>query len=152
MKKWEGHHNCYAKISEETGKVFTPKQIRQRWISFLDPTSKQILSSKVFLLWLDCSLIEVFFLVCHDELDENERSYIIKWVKENKNDNSSDKICWTKLISEIHDKFGKLRSENKVKNFYYLKKRQASRPSPKMKIKYLLNPKTQRKNQSRFIV
>ncbi|GBC02829.1 hypothetical protein RclHR1_04840012 [Rhizophagus clarus] len=100
MNEYKNERNCYVMISKKLGKEFTPKQIRQRWLSHLDPS------------------------ICHEELNDDERSYITKWVKEHKSENSSDKICWTKLISEMHDEFGKLRSENKVKNFYYLKERQ----------------------------
>jgi hypothetical protein len=59
-------------------------------------------------------------LVCHDPLDENDEKLIIEWVKKNQVPNG--KICWTNLIPEVKAKTGKLRSENKLKNFWYSKK------------------------------
>ncbi|EXX55165.1 uncharacterized protein OCT59_003542 [Rhizophagus irregularis] len=103
MNEYKNEPNPYIKISKKINKGFTSKQIRQRWISQLDPR------------------------LCHNELDEDERSYINEWVKEYKNQNPSDKICWTKLILKMDKKFGKLRTENRVKNFWYLKKRQERR-------------------------
>ncbi|CAG8568312.1 12294_t:CDS:2 [Rhizophagus irregularis] len=67
-------------------------------------------------------------VICHDPFDEIEKLYMIEWVKKYKIQNpSADKIPWKKLIQEMKDKFGKLRSENKVKNFWHSKKRQKGR-------------------------
>jgi hypothetical protein len=60
---------------------------------------------------------KIFILVCHDELNEKEKSYIIEWVEEYKIQNPFDKIRWKNLISEMKNKFGKLRTENCVKIF-----------------------------------
>ncbi|PKC02418.1 hypothetical protein RhiirA5_453918 [Rhizophagus irregularis] len=89
VNEYKNEPNRYVMISKKIGKGFTSKQIRQRWLSHLDPS------------------------ICHEEFNEDEKNYIIEWVKDYKNNNSSDKICWTKLISEMNSKFGKLRSENK---------------------------------------
>ncbi|CAG8568227.1 12290_t:CDS:2 [Rhizophagus irregularis] len=57
-----------------------------------------------------------------------EKLYLIEWVKKYKIQNpSADKIPWKTLILEMKDKFGKLRSENKVKNFWHSKQRQKGR-------------------------
>jgi hypothetical protein len=70
---------------------------------------------------------KIFILVYHDELCEKEKSYIIEWVEEYKIQNPFDKIRWKNLISEMKNKFGKLRTENCVKNFWSLKQRQQRR-------------------------
>ncbi|CAB4422120.1 unnamed protein product [Rhizophagus irregularis] len=85
-------------------KQFSPKMVRQRWTNDLDPR------------------------LCHDPFDEIEKLYMIEWVKKYKIQNpSSYKIPWNKLILEMKDKFGKLHSENKVKNFWHSKQRQKGR-------------------------
>ena len=45
--------------------------------------------------------------------------FIIRWVEKHKN--SNNKIHWKDLIFEMKKRFGKLRSENKIKNFWYPK-------------------------------
>ncbi|RGB28508.1 hypothetical protein C1646_673171 [Rhizophagus diaphanus] len=88
---------CYAKIKKEIPE-YTTKQIRQRWKNQLDPK------------------------LCHDRLDENEEKLIIGLVKKNQKPNGE--ICWTNLIPKVEAKTSKLRSENKLKNFWYSKRGQ----------------------------
>ena len=61
-------------------------------------------------------------LVCHDPLDGSEETFIIQWVKNNQT--QYDVIHWKDLVSAIKDQFSKLRSENKLKNFWYSKRGQ----------------------------
>jgi hypothetical protein len=61
-------------------------------------------------------------LVCHEPLDEAEKSFIIQWVEANQIAPTAT-IHWKDLISAMKDRFGKLRSENKIKNFWYPKQR-----------------------------
>ncbi|RIA81064.1 hypothetical protein C1645_837569 [Glomus cerebriforme] len=104
MKIYGNIPNYYVKISEEINKQFnsnyTSKKIRQRWISTLDPKFH------------------------HKPLNEDEKSFIIQWVENNKTPDDP-KIHWKILISEIEKKFGKLRSENMVKNFWNLRNRKS---------------------------
>ncbi|RGB29200.1 hypothetical protein C1646_672621 [Rhizophagus diaphanus] len=58
-----------------------------------------------------------FVSVCREDLCEDEKFYIIEWVEEYKNKHPFD----------LKIKSGKMRSENKVKNHYYLKVRQPSK-------------------------
>ncbi|GBC37522.2 hypothetical protein GLOIN_2v1844533 [Rhizophagus irregularis DAOM 181602=DAOM 197198] len=98
MNENKNERNPYIKASKEI-KEFTPKQIRQRWMSKLDP------------------------LFCHEKLCEDEKLYIIEWVEEYKNKHPFNGIKWKQLIEDLNNKFGKMRSENMVKNHYYLKGR-----------------------------
>ncbi|CAB4408118.1 unnamed protein product [Rhizophagus irregularis] len=100
MNENKNERNPYIRASKEINKVFTSKQIRQRWMSKLDP------------------------LLCHENLCEDEKLYIIEWVEEYKNKHPSNVINWKQLIKDLNNKFGKMRSENKVKNHYNLKERQ----------------------------
>ncbi|RIA79861.1 hypothetical protein C1645_882475 [Glomus cerebriforme] len=97
MKEWEHLPNNFKMISKHISQ-YTAKQIRQRWKNHLDPC------------------------LCHDPLDEAEKSFIIQWVEANKTTSTST-IHWKDLISVMKDQFGKLRSENKIKNFWYPKQR-----------------------------
>ncbi|PKY34112.1 hypothetical protein RhiirB3_497511 [Rhizophagus irregularis] len=62
--------------------------------------------------------------VTHEDLCENEKLYIIEWVEKYKNKHPSNVINWKQLIADLKIKSGKMRSEIKVKNYYYLKERQ----------------------------
>jgi hypothetical protein len=64
-------------------------------------------------------------VIVRDPLNESEKSFIIKWV-ENNQLSSNGKIRWKVLIKEIKYVFGKLRSENQVKNYFYSKKRKST--------------------------
>jgi hypothetical protein len=57
-----------------------------------------------------------FLLVCRKFLDDDEKSFIIQWVENNQEPNGT--IHWKDLINEIEHNFGKLRSENAIKNFW----------------------------------
>ncbi|RGB28507.1 hypothetical protein C1646_767727 [Rhizophagus diaphanus] len=100
MNENKNERNPYIKASKEINEGFTPKQIRQRWISKLNPD------------------------LCHEDLCEDEKFYIIEWVEEYKNKHPFGNINWKQLIKDLKIKSGKMRSENKVKNHYYLKERQ----------------------------
>ncbi|PKY13084.1 hypothetical protein RhiirB3_485801 [Rhizophagus irregularis] len=104
MKVFGHLPNCNTLVSEKMNKRITAKRIRQRWTNNLDPR------------------------LCLDSFDEIEKLYMIDWVKKYKIQNPpAGKIPWKKLIQEMKDKFGKLRSENKVKNFWHSKQRQKGR-------------------------
>ncbi|PKY54494.1 hypothetical protein RhiirA4_501581 [Rhizophagus irregularis] len=86
--------NCYKETSRLLDNRFSSKQIRERWTNHLDPH------------------------LCHDPFDGIEKLYIIEWVERYKIRNPDDKIPWKKLILEMKVKFGKLRSNNSVKNIW----------------------------------
>ncbi|GBB98184.1 hypothetical protein RclHR1_03160004 [Rhizophagus clarus] len=100
MREFENSSNPYVRISEKINELYstnyTSKQIRQRWISKLDAK------------------------LCLDALDDEEKLFIIQWVESTPR---GDIINWKKLIPMMNDKFGKLRSESMVKNFWNLRKR-----------------------------
>ena len=65
-------------------------------------------------------------LVCHDPFDEKTQSFISQWVEKNKilkNKNNGYSIRWVSLVADIEQTFGKKYTENKVKNFWYSKRR-----------------------------
>ncbi|RIA81947.1 hypothetical protein C1645_836146 [Glomus cerebriforme] len=90
VKKWEHHPKHYAKIHEVIPE-YTSKQIRQRWKDKLNPK------------------------LCHDCLNEAEKKFVIRWV----NNRKTPEIRWSELVSALQNKFGRLHSENKPKNFWY---------------------------------
>ncbi|RIA88340.1 hypothetical protein C1645_877469 [Glomus cerebriforme] len=100
MKKWGHLPKPYVKIHEAIPQ-YTSKQIRQRWISILDPR------------------------LCRKSLDEDEKSFIIQWVEKNRQPNGT--IHWKDLINEIEQISGKLRSENVIKNFWNQRRRKIYR-------------------------
>jgi hypothetical protein len=67
-----------------------------------------------------------YLLVCHEDLGRDEKDFIEEQVK---NYPLPSNIYWKDIIRDLKKKFGKLRSENKVKNFYY------SSPSGKARVK-----------------
>jgi hypothetical protein len=70
------------------------------------------------------SLDLIFFfslLVCTLPLEENEKLFIVQWVENNRT--SDGIIHWKDLINEVNSRFGKLRSENTLKNFWHLRRR-----------------------------
>ncbi|GBB98181.1 hypothetical protein RclHR1_03160001 [Rhizophagus clarus] len=96
MKRWGHLQNPYMKIREKIPK-YSSKQIRYRWISKLNPS------------------------LCTAPLEENEKSFIVQWVENNRT--SDGIIHWKDLITEVKKNFGKLRSENTLKNFWHLRNR-----------------------------
>ncbi|GBC03196.1 hypothetical protein RclHR1_05000009 [Rhizophagus clarus] len=100
MKEYRHSSNLYAQVTEIINKDYnmhyTSKQIRQRWISRLDTN------------------------LCHGPLDDEEKFFIIQWVESTQR---GDKINWKKLIPLMKTEFGKLRSENMVKNYWNSRKR-----------------------------
>lgn len=79
----------------------------------------------VYFVNLQIYLFVLQLVIVHDPLNESEKSFIIKWV-ENNQLSSNGKIRWKVLIKEIKYVFGKLRSENQVKNYWYSKKRKST--------------------------
>ncbi|PKY55272.1 hypothetical protein RhiirA4_474606 [Rhizophagus irregularis] len=77
----KNERNPYIRASKEINKVFTSKQIRQRWISKLDP------------------------LLCHENLCEDEKLYIIEWVEKYRNEHPFNNINWKQLIEDLNNKF-----------------------------------------------
>ncbi|CAG8619925.1 12604_t:CDS:2, partial [Rhizophagus irregularis] len=104
MKEFGHLPNCYALISEKMGNKINPKRIYQRWTNNLNPN------------------------LCHDSFNDNEKSFINEWVEEYKIRNpSSRSISLKEIIPVMKEKFGKLRSENKVKNFWHAQQRKKGR-------------------------
>jgi len=64
------------------------------------------------------------FLVCHDDFEEEEETFIIQWIK-----NKNGSISWRELINEIQRRFGKLRPKNKITNFWYSRTRREEKTS-----------------------
>ncbi|RIA82003.1 hypothetical protein C1645_809818 [Glomus cerebriforme] len=96
MKKWGHLPNPYVKICGIIPN-YSSKQIRYRWISKLNPS------------------------LCNSPLDEDEKLFIVQWVENNKTPYGI--IHWRDLINEVKNNFGKLRSENTLKNFWHLRRR-----------------------------
>ncbi|CAB4422129.1 unnamed protein product [Rhizophagus irregularis] len=96
--------NRYALISEKMGDRFTAKKINQRYKNKVNP------------------------LLRDDPFNDNEKSFINKWVKDYKILNPSSKsISWKEFIPVMEEKFGKLRSENQIKNFWHTQERKKKR-------------------------
>ncbi|PKC09938.1 hypothetical protein RhiirA5_472525 [Rhizophagus irregularis] len=67
-------------------------------------------------------------MVCGNRFNDNERSFINEWVEEYKILNPSSKsISWKEFIPVMEEKFGKLRSENQIKNFWHTQERKKKR-------------------------
>lgn len=67
----------------------------------------------------------MFLLVCSERLNKEEKKFIDIWIEEFTKNNK--KIRWTKLMCEMEHKFNKKHSDNKLKNYWYSKKRTESR-------------------------
>ncbi|GES72839.1 kinase-like domain-containing protein [Rhizophagus clarus] len=99
MKELSHLANPFTLISKRMNERFSAKMICNRWRDHLNPD------------------------LCHEPLDYNEKSYIINWIVSHQIlDTSAYNIRWRELINEMKFKFGKLHSENKVKNFWHLHK------------------------------
>ncbi|CAG8549001.1 5243_t:CDS:1 [Funneliformis caledonium] len=89
----------YATIANELSKEipkekpYTSKQIQHHWENSLKPN------------------------LCKIPLSDDEKEFIINWAEENQRQNGV--IPLTKLIPIMKEQFGKLRSENQIKNFWY---------------------------------
>ncbi|CAB5392143.1 unnamed protein product [Rhizophagus irregularis] len=84
------------RIYEKVCTNYTSKQIRQRWRNKLNTD------------------------LCFEPLSEDEKSFIVQWAESKP---QGDTIRWKELIPLMKTKFKKLRSENKVKNFWSIRKR-----------------------------
>ncbi|CAG8684562.1 672_t:CDS:2 [Rhizophagus irregularis] len=100
MKKFGQSSNPYVKVRKNINKLYstnyTSKQIRQRWRNILNTD------------------------LCFEPLSEDEKSFIVQWAESKP---QGDTIRWKELIPLMKTKFKKLRSENKVKNFWSIRKR-----------------------------
>ncbi|CAG8526774.1 8108_t:CDS:2 [Funneliformis caledonium] len=106
MEKLKQHNqlkqqNPYAIIENELAKFSfqrNSKQIRQRWKNHLDPN-----------LW-------------KEPLKYYEKDFIVQWVEKNK-EGPNGTIRFAKLIPVMKNRFGKLYSENNLKNFWNSRER-----------------------------
>lgn len=62
-----------------------------------------------------------------DGLNDNEEYFIDYWILRNKAENG--KIQWTSLIKDLRKRYGFLRSENMVKNYWYTKQKRSNNSS-----------------------
>ncbi|CAG8547932.1 2584_t:CDS:2 [Funneliformis mosseae] len=97
MRNWSCHRNPFAKISRELLPQFSARQIGHYWRNVLRPALN------------------------HGPWVRNERPYIIHWILHNRSPNG--RIDWKILRQVLESRFGILRSENRIKNFWYTKKR-----------------------------
>jgi hypothetical protein len=83
-----------------------------------------------------------YLLVCHEDLNRDEKDFIREQVKKYP---SPSIINWKYIIRNLKKEFGTLRSENKVKNFWYsspsgkARAKERKNLSARMTIPYLLN-------------
>ncbi|CAG8547857.1 2580_t:CDS:2, partial [Funneliformis mosseae] len=94
-------HKRYKIIEERLSRKFTAKQIRHHYTNVLD--------SKL----------------CHLALKEEEKQFIKDWIRCNKT--PAGKIEWKQLRLEMEETFKSLKSENKIKNYYYSNLKRLSR-------------------------
>ncbi|CAI2164870.1 6178_t:CDS:2 [Funneliformis geosporum] len=90
-------HGRYKRIETEFSSRFTAKQIRNHYLNALDPA------------------------LCHCALKEEEKRFIKDWIRCNMTPDG--KIKWQKLRLEMEKEFHCLKSDNKIKNYYYSNKR-----------------------------
>ncbi|GBB86715.1 hypothetical protein RclHR1_01310011 [Rhizophagus clarus] len=96
MKKWKNRHNRYVKISRLIPN-YTPKQIATHWKNNLDPR------------------------LCLDSLENEEKKFIVEWIRGHRT--SDGVIHWKYVINDLKIQFGKLHSENKIKNYWNRRKK-----------------------------
>ncbi|CAG8454059.1 11721_t:CDS:2 [Funneliformis mosseae] len=89
------------KIIHEMLPQYTSRQIRQRYLNHLNKR------------------------LCMNPLGNEEKAFVIRWITTNQKQNGI--IHWKILILDLKAKFGLLRSENTVKNFFYSRMKQLSR-------------------------
>lgn len=65
-------------------------------------------------------------LVCHEPFEEEEIIFIIQWIETNQI-TQNDTTSWKDLIHVFECRFGKLRSDNKLKNFWNSRIRRIAR-------------------------
>ncbi|GBB90992.1 hypothetical protein RclHR1_18080002 [Rhizophagus clarus] len=111
MEKYKDKHNKFVLISKSIPK-YKPNQLSNCWHNYLNP------------------------LLCLDPLTDEEKNFIIK--EANNNRMKDGKISWKKVVSLLKDKYGLLRSENKVRNFWNSKKKSDER---RTKREFLLHRK-----------
>ncbi|CAB5353506.1 unnamed protein product [Rhizophagus irregularis] len=96
MEEWGSYHNRFVRISREMPN-HTARQISEHWRNSLNPD------------------------LCHDPLSINEKIFITERVR--KCQMRSTTIHWKYIINGLVIRFGKLRSENKIKNFFNSRQR-----------------------------
>ncbi|RIA82350.1 hypothetical protein C1645_809647 [Glomus cerebriforme] len=90
MNEWGHHHDRFTRISK-TMQNRTPKQISDYWRNHLNPK------------------------LCHEPLSQDDKDFIIEQAQK-----YPLIIHWKFIISGLEKKSGRLRSENLIKNFWYL--------------------------------
>ncbi|RIA82611.1 hypothetical protein C1645_835083 [Glomus cerebriforme] len=94
MKSLGHYHDRFVRISRLMPK-YTPKQISNHWRNYLNPK------------------------LCKKPLGNYEKKYIIELAqKYKKSRNQKSNINWKNVIQDLEKQFGKLYSENQVKNFW----------------------------------
>ncbi|RGB41459.1 hypothetical protein C1646_663057 [Rhizophagus diaphanus] len=96
MKEYEHIHNRFVLISKLVPK-YKPNQLSNYWNNYLDPR------------------------LCLEPLTDDEKKYIIEHVQSNRRINGL--INWKLVVNGLKNKFGKLRSENRVRNFWNSKQK-----------------------------
>ncbi|RIA88338.1 kinase-like domain-containing protein [Glomus cerebriforme] len=115
LRKKEGNEECFIPI----------KQMRQcDNDSNLD---EEVEEKKETIAISLKKIVKVIIPVDRKPLSKEEKLFIAKWVKNHRT--PSGKIHWTKLVSVIERRFGKLRSDNSLKNFWTAEKRKLSSSS-----------------------
>ncbi|CAI2163167.1 1665_t:CDS:10 [Funneliformis geosporum] len=61
--------------------------------------------------------------ICQDPLNESEKQFVIRWIETNQTSSGSGTIHWKSLVLELKIQCGILRSRNKLKNFWYSRKK-----------------------------
>ncbi|PKY57013.1 hypothetical protein RhiirA4_508847 [Rhizophagus irregularis] len=134
LKELEHLPNFCEKICEKVNKQyatnFTLNQVRQYLKDELHVKIPQNRGNP-FTDQIDNSIKEFMKkFVCIVPLSKDEKSFIVQWVER------GDTIPWKELIPLMETKFKKLRSENIVKNFWYLRKSTPESTKSKAENKY----------------
>uniref|UniRef100_U9SRD5 HTH myb-type domain-containing protein n=1 Tax=Rhizophagus irregularis (strain DAOM 181602 / DAOM 197198 / MUCL 43194) TaxID=747089 RepID=U9SRD5_RHIID len=103
MKTYGKFTNRFVIISGLLNEKFTCSQISERWRNYLNPE------------------------LCKDDLGYYEKVIIDHEVQKFLMKGDKIKIRWRKVIRELFRLFGKLYSENKVKNYWNMKYRKGKR-------------------------
>ncbi|CAI2165135.1 5340_t:CDS:2 [Funneliformis geosporum] len=96
------------KIIHEMLPQYTSRQIRQRYLNHLN------------------------WRLCKNPLGNEEKAFVIRWITTNQTQTGT--IHWKQLILDLNAKFGLLRSENTVKNFWYSRMKQLSRAQARQNV------------------
>ncbi|CAI2164877.1 6182_t:CDS:2 [Funneliformis geosporum] len=97
MRNLSRHRYPFAKISRELLPHYSARQIGHHWRNVLCPALN------------------------HGPWVRFEQQYIVYWILQNRTSNG--RIDWKILRQVLKSKFGLLRSENRIKNYWYSKKK-----------------------------